>query len=189
MRSIPLALKGFLPGLLLSLSLGPLLGLSLGVSLALLPSLSLAGTPLGQPLELPLNRFFVSPIGPAGLEPTAELRAAQGREVALVGYMAQRESPWPGYFILAPRPVVLSEHADGLADDLPAQTAYVVLAAGQGERIVSHRPGLIRVVGQLEFGPQEMQDGRVSWVRLRLGTNALATTPDPVRPNLPAHHH
>jgi hypothetical protein len=116
------------------------------------------------------------------------LRAAQGREVALVGYMVQREAPSPGYFMLAPRPVVLSEHADGQADDLPAQTAFVVLAAGQGERIVSHRPGLVRVVGQLEFGQQEMPDGRISWVRLRLGPHALAENPAPP-PSLPAHRH
>jgi hypothetical protein len=189
MRFNPLALTGLFMGFFRALLLAPPPARSLALLLAFLPGLSLASTTRGEPVELPLTRFFVSPIGPRGLEPTAQLLAAQGREIALVGYMVQRERPSPGYFILAPNPVVMSEHADGQADDLPAQAAYVALATGQEERIVSHRPGLVRVVGHLEFGPQEMPDGRFSWVRLRLGPDALAENPDSTRPSPPAHHH
>ena len=88
--------------------------------------------------DLKFSQFFKSPIGPAGLELSDALRAADGRPVRLVGYMVAQEQARPGRFWLTPRPVRMSEHADGEADDLPAATVTVLVrAAGIGD-IVAH---------------------------------------------------
>ena len=135
-----------------------------------------AGT---EPLDLEFSRFFRHPVGPRGLELGEALRAADGRRVRLVGYMVAQESPTPGRFMLAPRPVRLSEDADGAADDLPPGVVTVLLAEGQDRRAVAHQPGLLALVGRLQVGRQEDASGRVSWVRLVLAPDALADHPLP----------
>ena len=131
---------------------------------------------------LEFSDFFVHPIGPRGLQPTAQLRAAAGHDVTLVGFMVQREQAQPGRFQLAPRPVAMAEEADGDADDLPATTVTVLLPEGQSDRIVSHRVGPVRLTGRLEYGPAEDATGRVTWLRLHLPPQALALMAAPALP-------
>jgi len=119
--------------------------------------------------ELRFRDFFSLPVGPRGLEISDTLRRADGQSVRLVGYMVQQESPVPGRFMLTPRPVQMSEHADGDADDLPPATVLVLLDAEQQAWAVPHVPGLVSVSGVLSVGRHEEPQGRVSWVRLRLG--------------------
>ena len=125
------------------------------------------------PAELRFSQFFKSPIGPAGLELSDTLRGADGRAVRLAGYMVAQEQPQPGRFWLTPRPVRMSEHADGEADDLPAATVTVLLDPAQRERLVAHRDGLVTLTGTLSIGRAEDETGRVSWIRLRLPPDAL----------------
>lgn len=149
----------------------------LSVSLALgLLGASLGAPAAEAPAELAFGDFFVRPIGPRGLQPTAQLLAAQGREVRLVGFMVQREHAQPGQFLLTPRPVTMAEHADGEADDLPASTVTVLLPEGQQDRLVAFRPGPLAMTGRLAWGPVEVEPGRVSWLRLHLAADALAST-------------
>ncbi len=130
-----------------------------------------------EPLELGFGDFFVQPAGPRGLEPTARLLAAHGREVRIVGFMVQREHVQPGRFLLTPRPVAMSEHADGEADDLPAATVTVLLPDAQRARVVAHQAGPLALSGRLEYGAAEDETGRVSWLRLHLAPEALAAQP------------
>ena len=126
-------------------------------------------------LELKFSSFFKQPVGPRGLELTDALRAADGREVHLLRYMVAQESPQPGRFLLTPRPVRMSEHADGEADDLPPQAVTVLLDASQRERLVAHQSGLLSLTGRLSVGRfEDPQTGRVSWLRLQLAPQALA---------------
>lgn len=141
-------------------------------ALSLLPLVAPAA-----PVELSFSDFFVQPIGPRGLEPTAKLKAAAGQEVRLVGFMVQREQAQAGRFLFTPRPVAMAEHADGEADDLPASTVTVLLPESQRDRVVAHQPGPLALTGRLEFGPAEDETGRVSWIRLQLPPQALAVTP------------
>jgi hypothetical protein len=150
----------------------PPVPLLLAGALSLLPLAARAA-----PLELSFSDFFARPIGPRGLQPTAALQAAAGLEVRLVGFMVQREQPQAGRFLLTPRPVTMSEHADGEADDLPPSTVTVVLPESQRARLVAHQPGPLALIGRLEYGPAEDETGRVSWVRLRLSPDALAAQP------------
>src|SRR5450830_1142523 len=62
-----------------------------------------------QVTELRFRDFFRTPVGPTGLEISDTLRQADGQTVRLVGYMVQQENPAPGRFMLAPRPVQMSE--------------------------------------------------------------------------------
>jgi hypothetical protein len=121
------------------------------------------------PVRLRFSDFFVQPLGPAGLQPTAALLAAQGQQVSLVGWMVAQESPTPGYFLFTARPVRMSEHADGAADDLPVSTILVRLPASQAQAPVPHRAGLLELNGQLHWGRVVAPDGRVSWLQLQLG--------------------
>lgn len=149
--------------------------------LPLLALCGLIGLPSAQAAELPLELgfgdFYAQPIGPRGLEPTARLKAAQGREVRLVGFMVQREQPQAGQFFLAPRPLSMAEHADGEADDLPAATVTVRLPDAQRASVVAHQRGPVALTGRLEYGPVEDETGRISWIRLHLAPQALAATP------------
>ncbi len=135
------------------------------------------------PVELGFGDFFVQPVGPRGLVPTARLRAASGHEVRIVGFMVQREQPLAGQFLLTPRPVAMAEHADGEADDLPAATVTVLLPEAQRNRIVTHQGGPLALTGRLDYGPAEDASGRVSWVRLHLGPEALAAQPTAASPS------
>ncbi len=130
------------------------------------------GGALRSATELRFRDFFSAPIGAAGLQMSDTLRQADGQVVRLVGYMVEQETPVPGRFMLTPRPVAMSEHADGDADDLPPATVVVYLEQSQSEWLVPHVRGLISVVGVLHVGRFEERDGRVSWVRLQLDNEA-----------------
>jgi hypothetical protein len=128
-----------------------------------------AQTATGTPL-LSFKDFYRTPIGPRGLEMTDTLRQAHGQPVRLVGYMVQQEAPTPGQFLLTPRPVQMSEHADGEADDLPPATVLVYLPDGGQTWAIPHAQGLVEVSGELQVGRHEAADGRIHWVRLRLAS-------------------
>lgn len=156
-----------------------LICLSVLAAVSLLPR----GAWAEMPIEIAFSDFFAQPVGARGLEPTARLRAADGRLVRLFGFMVQREQAQAGQFLLTPRPVAMAEHADGEADDLPASTVAVLLPAAQRERIVAHRPGPIMLTGRLEYGPAEDASGRVTWLRLYLAADALADQPSTTLPH------
>lgn len=162
----------------------PSLALTLALTLAL--SAALARPAVAEPAELGFGQFFKQPFGPRGVEPTPQLLAAQGQVVRLTGFMVQQEQPLPGRFLFAPRPVSMSEHADGDADDLPAQTVMVLLPAAQRERLIAHQSGPITLTGRLDWGPAEDETGRVSWLRLHLAPDALA--PTAARTSTPPQH-
>ena len=122
--------------------------------------------------RLRMTEFFQFPVGAKGLEINPSLQRAQGQRVALQGYLVQQEVAAPGQFLLTPHPVLMSQHADGEADDLPPSTVLVSLPAEQRDWIVAYRRGLVEVVGVLDIGRQEGSDGRVSWVRLQLDSEA-----------------
>ena len=116
--------------------------------------------------------FFRSPIGVGGVEFSDKLLQANGQIVRLVGYMVQQQNAVAGRFMLTPRPVQMSESADGDADDLPATTVMVYLDPGLKDWVVPYVRGLVTVNGQLAVSRLEETDGRVSWVRLQLDADA-----------------
>jgi hypothetical protein len=129
-------------------------------------------TPTSQVLELRFADFFRTPIGLKGLEITNKLQQAHGQQVRLVGYLVQQEKPVPGRFMFTARPVQMSEHADGEADDLPPATVMVYLDAQHKDWLVPHVRGLVALQGVLSVGRSQASDGRVSWVQLQLGPDA-----------------
>jgi hypothetical protein len=139
-----------------------------------------------NPVNLRFADFFRQPSGARGLEISDALQRADGSAVRLVGYMVQQEDAVPGRFMLTPRPVQMSEHADGGADDLPPATVMVYLDPAQQDWVVPHVRGLISVSGVLQVGRHEETDGRVSWVRLQLAPQAVqAVTASLSTPLLP----
>ena len=121
--------------------------------------------------------FFRLPVGPGELEFTPQLLNTHGKLVRITGYMVQQETGGTtGQFLLAPRPVQMSEHADGDADDLPPATVLVKLSVSQATWLIPHTAGLIELEGILSVGRQEASDGRVSWVQLQLAPQALKMT-------------
>ena len=124
------------------------------------------------PDTLAFKQFYKLPVGSHGLEISDVLRSANGQERKIVGYMVQQERPHLGRFLLSPRPVQMSEHADGEADDLPAALVTVYLDASQSDWAVPYTRGLISLTGAIEVGRLEETDGRVSWVRMRLSPEA-----------------
>jgi hypothetical protein len=129
----------------------------------------------GEPIDLAFASFFRQPIGPRGLEFNAALRAADGQRVRLVGHIVTQEHAVAGRFLFAPRPVRLSEDADGDADDLPAATVTVVLPERLREHVVAPQPGPIAITGRLHVGRAEDAFGHVSWLRLDLDPETPAS--------------
>jgi hypothetical protein len=123
--------------------------------------------------DLKFAAFFRQPVGPHGLEQSESLRSAHGQRVRIVGYMVAQEQPPAGRFLLTLRPVRMSEHADGDADDLPPATVLVMLPPGQRERVIRHHEGLVEVEGRLSVGRAEDDTGRVTWVQLQLDPEAM----------------
>jgi hypothetical protein len=149
----------------------------LATGLAPAPSGAQGGDPAPvdlTPVDLPFAGFFKRPIGPRGLEPSELLLKADGQRVRVQGYMVAREQATPGRFLLTPRPVRLSEHADGEADDLPPATVTVVLDPSHSTSIVAHQAGAVALTGRLQLGRLEEAEGRVSWFRLLLDADAMA---------------
>jgi hypothetical protein len=191
MYPVPPAPRATLPSPLATLAAAVL-----AVMFAALLALTLAASPAfagptatstDDPVDLRFSDFFRQPVGPRGLEIADGLRAIDGRTVRIVGYMVSREDAQAGRFQLTPRPVRMSEHADGDADDLPPATVTVLLDPTQQDRIVAHQPGLVALTGRLQVGRVEGADGRVSWFRLQLDPAATATTVS-LAP-APAHSH
>ena len=135
-------------------------------------SLAQALTATEATIELPFRDFFRLPVGPLGVQISERLNLADGRRVRLVGYMVQRETATSGQFLLTPRPVQMSEHADGDANDLPPATVLVRLDPAQADWVVPHVRGLVSVTGVLQVGRSEQPDGQVFWVGLQLGAEA-----------------
>jgi hypothetical protein len=130
---------------------------------------------LNAPVALRLTDFFQMPVGAKGLVLSDQTRQAQGQQVRLVGYVVQQEVATLGQFLLTPRPVLMSQHADGEADDLPPATVLVRLAPEQQAWAVAQARGLVEVTGTFDTGRKEEADGRVSWFRLQLGPDAVRT--------------
>jgi hypothetical protein len=149
------------------------LGLFLSLTMFGIDTASAQSTnPVSSATELRFRDFFRTPIGPRGLELSDTLRRADGQTVTLTGYMVQQEGATVGRFMLTPRPVQMSEHADGDADDLPPATVLVELDPAQKDWAVPHVRGLVSLTGKLAVGRHEGVDGRISWVRLQLGADA-----------------
>lgn len=132
--------------------------------------------------ELKFSDFFVTPVGPRGLELTDKLRGLDGKRVRLLGYMVQRENAPQGKFLFTALPVQLHEHDSEFADDLPPATVHVSVPTCRDRR-VPYAPGLMLLTGMLSLGPREEADGRISLVRLALdpperGKNANGTQYD-----------
>jgi len=145
------------------------------LALALSPAWAQAAPEPSAPVSLVMQSFFQLPVGPKGLVISDTLKQSQGQRVRLTGYVVQQEVATLGRFLLTPRPVQMSQHADGEADDLPPATVFVRLDASQQDWVVAHARGLVEVTGTLEVGRLEEIDGRVSWFRLQLDPQAVRT--------------
>lgn len=126
-------------------------------------------------VNLAFKDFFQFPIGSKGLVYSHQLLDSNRKRVRLSGYMVQQEQKTPGLFLLSPRPIVMNQHADGPADDLPASTVFVELSPEQSNRIVAYTRGVIEVNGVLNLGRKEHAGGMVSWIRLELDSNRAIT--------------
>lgn len=137
-----------------------------------------AAVPAAQPAtaELRFAEFFKVPVGRYGLEPTQKLLDLNGKTVRLRGYMVRQEEPTPGVLVLAAYRLVMSEKADGAADDLPPAIAFIHLPAAGAARLVPYTPQLLTVEGRLSVGAEDEADGRVSWVRLFATDTILPAT-------------
>ncbi len=126
-----------------------------------------------EPIVLEIQSFFKTPIGPKGFEMTEGVIRASGQTVRLSGYMVKKEMPTLGAFMLTPRPVQMSEHADGEANDLPAAFCWVYLDPKQANWTVPHVPGLVTVEGQFSVTRREDSEGSVAWFHLQLAPDAI----------------
>jgi hypothetical protein len=152
--------------------------LALGLPFAVFAQTGLLSVPdvLAAPspaTALRLQDFFQMPVGAKGLVMSDTLQKAQGQRVRLTGFVVQQELATLGRFLLTARPVQMSQHADGEADDLPPATVFVGLDASQQDWAVAHARGLVEVSGVLDVGRREEADGRVSWFRLQLEPEAV----------------
>ncbi|MEK0448212.1 MAG: hypothetical protein RL088_480 [Verrucomicrobiota bacterium] len=147
--------------------------------------------------DLKFADFYKMPVGPRGLEPTERLLALDGKKVRLSGFFvfedwatctcpdepatppktaaarrAAARPKWmkhvvPGRIMFAPLPVTVSLGHYGLADDLPAQVAFLDVVPRFGEPVF-YQPGIFSVIGTLSLGHKQEIDGRISHVRVKV---------------------
>ena len=136
----------------------------------MLPSVAVAITLLAAPAAprepptaapLAFERLY-SP-GPKGARIAPETQALGGRKVRMVGHMVRMELPPRAAFYLAARPVEADESGGGTAD-LPPAVVRVEVPWIAGE--VPWIDGPVEVIGRLELGRVEDDEGRVSWIRI-----------------------
>jgi len=120
----------------------------------------------GEPATLRFDEMYRTPVGPAGLEPTARLLSLQGQRIRISGFMVRTETPTVGTLILAPSPLEGPHGEDGPADDLPPQIVHVHFTRSESGAPPAWTPQRLTYEGRLELGPLEEADGRVSHVRV-----------------------
>ena len=124
-----------------------------------------------QPISF--NQFFEMPVGAKGLKFNKDVLSVYNQKVQLTGYMVQSEGPNVGQFWLSPRPIQMSEHADGTANDMPASTTLVVLDQSQKNWVIPHVSGAITVQGKIFAERYELQDGSVAWIRIHVDPQSI----------------
>ena len=117
--------------------------------------------------ELKFSEFFVTPVGPRGLEVTDKLADLNGQRVRMLGYMVEQHGAVAGQFLFAGRPLQLHDHDSAFADDLPPAVVHVRVPTCI-DREVPYVPGPMLLTGILNIGHREEPDGRMSLVRLDL---------------------
>lgn len=154
--------------LLRPLSLSSLLLIAPGAAVRAddLPPAGVAAEP--AVLDLDFRELLSGPVGARGPVWSERLRAADGRRVRITGYMVTQEIGRPGRFFLAPRPLAMSEHADGEADDLPPTVLTVLMPPQDAEVVPLPTRGRLQLTGTLRVGRAELDDGRIVWLRLEL---------------------
>ena len=147
------------------------------------PTVAASTTPVAlatpSATALAFKDFFQMPFGPKGLSFTPKALALNGQRVSMVGYMVKTEEAQLGSFILSPRPLEINDHADGEANDLPANAVWVKFDPEQAQSWVAHRPGLLQIQGLLELGRQENAQAQVSWIRIQLSQDAVVVQGEP----------
>jgi hypothetical protein len=135
-------------------------------ALALAASLALSSNdaPSRDPALLDLRDLFVTDDGRSRLSPRTA--ALAGERVRVQGYMVHMEDPPDGAFYLAARPIDQDESGAGTGD-IPASSVRVRVREAEGAQ-VPWTPRPIEVVGTLEVGREEDDEGRVSFVRVVL---------------------
>jgi hypothetical protein len=107
----------------------------------------------GKHVVTPLKfaEIFKRPVGPNGLELTDTVRALEGRQVRVVGYVVAQGDD-AATLLLAPLPVALGDEDEGMADDLPPST---IALHSSTRKPLPRVQGLVEVVGELELVPRE----------------------------------
>src|SRR5262245_42146434 len=122
------------------------------------------GSQTDSATALSFDQFYLSPIGPRGLEMTPTLRRLDGRRVRIAGYIVEVPAT-RDEFILAPVAIGQAAHDEGPADDLPPAHALVEAGSLHGRPLALDRR--IEVEGTLHLGRVERAIGP-SWVRIEL---------------------
>ncbi len=125
-----------------------------------------AQAPEVHPLDL--RALYVLRGGSLGFSP--EVERLRGAWVRVRGYMIRMEEGPRGAFYLATRPIEQDESGAGTGD-IPVHSILVRVPEAAGAD-VSWRPVPVEVVGRLEVGREEDDEGRVSSVRVILADPA-----------------
>ena len=166
-------------GRMTTIAFSPVAMSHLGIFRFVMFSLLLGGIVAGpamaqaEAVDLGFGELFRQPVGPRGLEPTPKLLGLAGKRVRLTGYLMRTEGAATGVALLAPRPLLLGDGDEGLADDLPASTVTVLgrVADGLPENV------RLRLSGVLDLAPRLEADGRISFIRLLVDKAEIAPRP------------
>ena len=122
------------------------------------------GSRIDSAIDLGFDQFYITPIGPHGLEMTPALRRLDGQRIRIAGF-AFAQASLHDAFILTPVALHASAHAEEQADDLPPAHALVEATSLHGRPTALN--GRIQVEGTLHLGRVESANGP-SWVRIEL---------------------
>jgi hypothetical protein len=116
------------------------------------------------PVPLKFSEFFEK--SDTTLKPTQHLLSLNGKHVKIDGFMAHMEEGPTGVFYICPQPTFCDEEGGGTAD-LPPESVRVIVRSMKNEQ-VNFIPHAISVIGVLQVGYHQDDDGTVSNIRLIL---------------------
>jgi len=116
-----------------------------------------------EPSRLELAKLYVTTGTGARVAP--EVEALAGRRVRVVGFMAKMEEYVPRGALYLTRMPVETEEGGGGTGDLPPG-ALRVEVPHLAEKEIEWIPGAVEVIGTLQVGRAEDEEGRVSWLRV-----------------------
>jgi hypothetical protein len=126
--------------------------------------------------ELHMPDIFQHPVGPLGLDYSPSVKALDGKQVRVMGFMALTDWADQSLMLLCPHPIILHDKEYAACDEIPSGAVLVRMPPGEQ---AAYAKGLFMLAGTLRLGRTAAPGERYLWATLELHPQAKHWTPSP----------